>query len=520
MPFDPDAYLKSKMPSPAPTGAPAPTFDPDAYLKAKAGPSLVDQATDLAKSAGRGLLNKAAEAGDYIDRYAGSPVRAAVGSLQASPSLPKAAEAYKNQFGQPTEFAPTPKQLAQTAGVPNTALSEKIPSLYSETGEGWKLKKGGALDPTASGVAGFGLGMATDPTNYIPFDAALSAAGSGIQKAAPKIVETLSGIPSQKTRNYIEDIKGINKKIAENSADIGSASDATKRTINQQITTGKSKLNSAISEELKTLPTEKTISNAPIIQKLESEKAKIRPETNPSAIKEIDKHIDTIKSLADDAGNMNAKDLFDAKQYLQKVGKNAYGEGGQIFLAAPESARAAKGAAAVSRKALNEIAPKIKEANNQLALLHDFEDGLVKNLIKEGGSERDLVIAGSNPSSRQRKSLELLDKILGTDSVKQAKDLSAFSAYASPGLLPMSGHGTTSTSRSLIGAGAGLLAGGGHLNPAFMIPAAAATSPLAAKGLLNVTIPASNFLKDNASLLNRGLIGVRAGGKANSVIGQ
>lgn len=479
-----------------------------------------DTAEDLERKAGRGLLGSAlngvGKAAEFLESHSNAPIRSAVSSLQDDLNVPKAWSAFKNQWGAPSEQAPTNKQIAEKMGFPDTPLSKGIPSIYSDTGEDWKLKKGGPLDLTASGTAGFLWGLGTDPTNIIPYEkiykgvgtlakqaspyvGGLIKGGSKIpeaifQKTAPKITEALTGVPSQKTLNYIEDVKGINQKIAEHSADIGSASDATKRTINQQIATGKNKLNSVISEELKTLPIEKNVSSAPIIEKLEAEKAKIRPETNPSAIKEIDKHIDTIKSLADETGNMNPKDLFDAKQYLQKVGKSAYGESGQIFLAAPESARAAKAAGSVARKSLNSVAPNIKEANNQLALLHDFEDNLVKNLLKEGGSERDLVIAGSNSASRQRKSLELLDKILGTDSVKQAKDLSAFSAYANPGLLPMSGHGTTSTSRSLLGLGGGLLAGHGHLNPAIMLPAAAATSPLAAKGLLNVASPVTKSI--------------------------
>ncbi len=482
-------------------------------------PSIGEQAVGYAKKAGMGLLKGAETVAEYADRYTGAPVRSAVGSLQDDLDLSKAAGAYKKQFGRPTEYAPTGKDLAEKAGVPGTSLSEKLPGLYSETGEGLPLKKGGLLDPTLSGTVGVAIGAATDPINYIPLEAAFKAVGTGVQKAAPRVVETLSGVPAQKTANYIEDIKGVNKKIAEHSGDIGSASDATKRSINQQILTGKGKLNTTISEELKSLPTERTISNAPIIERLQAERAKLRPETNPSALKEIDEHISVIKSLGDDLGNMNAKDLFDAKQYLQKVGQSAYKKDGQIFVSAAESAKAAKAGGAVSRKVLNSIAPKIKEANNQLSLLHDFEDNLIKNLIKEHGSERDLIIAGSNKASRQRKSLELLDKVLGSDTVKQAKDLSAFSAYAKPGLVPLS-NGTTSTTRTISGLAGGLLLGGGKIDPALMIPAAAATSPIVHKGLLNAAIPASNALKNNAADLEKAIIAARLGAAGGSAISK
>ena len=96
------------------------------------------------------------------DQFLKAPTRAAIAELQAGHGLAGATPAFMNQFGNPdTESVPSYKEIQQTAGVPNTALSDVAPSLY-----GGFLQKGGVLDPTLSGVAGVGLDLATDPMSY------------------------------------------------------------------------------------------------------------------------------------------------------------------------------------------------------------------------------------------------------------------------------------------------------------------------------------------------------------------
>jgi hypothetical protein len=73
--------------------------------------------------------------------------------------------AVKNFGGRFQRFSdpnvPEATDIAARGGVPLTALSEKIPGIYSETGEGAKLKKGGFFDPTAAGMVGLGIDIAT-----------------------------------------------------------------------------------------------------------------------------------------------------------------------------------------------------------------------------------------------------------------------------------------------------------------------------------------------------------------------
>jgi hypothetical protein len=81
---------------------------------------------------------------------------------------------------------PGAADIMEKAGVPNVALSEVLPQMYSETGEGLALEKGGIFDPTARGVAGLVADVALDPTTYLaaPLKAAqLAKAGTAAGKA-------------------------------------------------------------------------------------------------------------------------------------------------------------------------------------------------------------------------------------------------------------------------------------------------------------------------------------------------
>lgn len=152
-------------------------FVPDAPEK-----SMADQAYDKLAEFGQGALdNVVVPVGRFVDRYTGSPSRAA---LSAALDKKNPIPAFAGQFGQDPENAPTGKDIARRLGVVDTSLSEVIPSLYSESGEGLPLKKGGILDPTASGVAGLGVDLAADWTNLIPGAVALSETARGAGKAA------------------------------------------------------------------------------------------------------------------------------------------------------------------------------------------------------------------------------------------------------------------------------------------------------------------------------------------------
>jgi len=71
------------------------------------------------------------------------------------------------------------------AGVPKGAsLSDAVPGIYSKTGTGFALKKGGMLDPSVRGAAGFVGDVALDPLTYL--SGGLSTVAKGGESAALK----------------------------------------------------------------------------------------------------------------------------------------------------------------------------------------------------------------------------------------------------------------------------------------------------------------------------------------------
>lgn len=142
----------------------------------------------LKDKAGEFLTDVVVPVGRTIDTYTGAPVRAAIGNAQdvSQWSLDNnPITAFAKQFGDAPEKAPTGKRLAQNMGLGETSVSDVLPSLYSDTGDEWlKFKRGGLLDPTASGAAGLGIDVAADWSNIVPVGAAAKLVGKGAAKGA------------------------------------------------------------------------------------------------------------------------------------------------------------------------------------------------------------------------------------------------------------------------------------------------------------------------------------------------
>lgn len=82
------------------------------------------------------------------------------------------------------QIAPSYGEIMGNLGVPEGgSLSDVIPQIYSETGEGAALQKGGMLDPTTRGAVGFGLDVLLDPTTWVGGGVArLAKSASGAKK--------------------------------------------------------------------------------------------------------------------------------------------------------------------------------------------------------------------------------------------------------------------------------------------------------------------------------------------------
>lgn len=110
---------------------------------------------------------------DYAGRgldYVGGVSRAAVGTTLGQSRPGDMARVLEGN-------APRTDEYLDRAGVgKGTSLSDLAPAMYSNTGDEWlKLKRGGMLDPSARGTAGFVGDVALDPLTYL--SGGLSAAG-------------------------------------------------------------------------------------------------------------------------------------------------------------------------------------------------------------------------------------------------------------------------------------------------------------------------------------------------------
>jgi hypothetical protein len=89
---------------------------------------------------------------------------------------------------------PSSAAMMEKMGVPKSGeISDVLPFLYSETGEGWPLQKGGALDASARGFSGLVADVALDPLTYLTMGAApaISKFGRAAEVAAAPITSTL-----------------------------------------------------------------------------------------------------------------------------------------------------------------------------------------------------------------------------------------------------------------------------------------------------------------------------------------
>lgn len=82
---------------------------------------------------------------------------------------------------------PGASDIMARAGVPEGySLSDILPQIYTQDGDGLALQKGGMFDPTARGAVGLAADIVTDPTTYLaaPLKAAqLAKAGTSMGKA-------------------------------------------------------------------------------------------------------------------------------------------------------------------------------------------------------------------------------------------------------------------------------------------------------------------------------------------------
>lgn len=155
------------------------------YLRKKQGsikPSLGEQATAQAFGT---LTKPLVAATEYVDRYLGAPYRAAYEKYQKGGGFGDVMDAYIQQYGQPTEKAPTTAKLYENLGV----SGEQTVPFASVKGLGTPYARFEQTKISPSEIAGGVTGFALDPTNLIPMKPIKGAAYFG-----PKALETAADL--------------------------------------------------------------------------------------------------------------------------------------------------------------------------------------------------------------------------------------------------------------------------------------------------------------------------------------
>lgn len=143
---------------------------------------------------------------EVLDHFTGAPARQAVfTTIQETNSGKSAVEALasgfkagaKRLFGMEEGEPPQGADIAQQLGMTESSLSDLVPGIFSKTGEGAPLKKGGIFDLTAQEVAGIPIDMFLTLPVGTAFGVAKRVAGKGGQEAkriAKGTVDLLGGV--------------------------------------------------------------------------------------------------------------------------------------------------------------------------------------------------------------------------------------------------------------------------------------------------------------------------------------
>jgi hypothetical protein len=98
--------------------------------------------------------------------------------------------------------APSSSEIMEKLGVKEMgSLSDAFPELYSETGKGLPLQKGGMFDPTTRGALGFAGDIVTDPLTYLA-GAGVAAKGAEAASESKPVFRKLKEVLSDERGSF------------------------------------------------------------------------------------------------------------------------------------------------------------------------------------------------------------------------------------------------------------------------------------------------------------------------------
>ena len=468
MPFDPDKYLASNN-EVQPEGS---SFDPDKYLAGgtQAEPSTKEQF------------------GPIENTYAG--IENAVGSgLSALQPVLKPISDLSSAVSKPIVegFKKTPKgQLYERAKnyiseqIPGT-LSDVIPGAYSETGEGFKLKKGGIADPSYKGAMETVENAIVDPMNLVvPEIGGLISKGAKVAGGvAKKAASSLSGLPKSVIETYMEHPAEINKMIT---SGIEGLPTQIHTEVKDTIQAAIKKTGSELADTIK--QSGGKVDMTKVAQSFDDaiKEAEDMYYKNPTEIN-LDNY-DTIKNIKDkyigQGGTIDPDAAFRLQQDLKELTKFAPKERvtGNLQGLPTDTKTIAKAArdsyAELNRQFETLTAGKSQQLKDTYSKYMSMQKD-VDALMGDSDKTFRTLKTANNPAKKMiKEKIKNIDKEFGTDLENKVNLMEAYSHLENPSLVPISSGGATSTSRTLTGAGVGGAIGGG-LGSAFGAPGLGAT---------------------------------------------
>lgn len=464
-----------------------------------------------------------------VDKYAGAPMRAGYGKFQDSlfkKGMPMdvagVAKAAYDQLGKDPAEAPTAEQLVDQNPIGRQLNRPEVKEAFASSPAalgvrglmapltGWD-RSGEIVGEVPKQAANLLVAGETDPLSYVPgavFEKplvkglqlggkALSSAG----KFGAYLAENTTGIPRQVWSNYAGRAKEIGKLAKDYVGDNRYMQAYTdfRNQVGEAIAGRKNQLNEMIDQGLGGASRGSKISITPIIEELDTSMRGLHPVTEKAAIDEIQALKNKVREIAPE-GKMSPWDAYKLQRFFHDRSMKAFAEGGQLFNPSSQAARAAKSARYKTTEMVNQFFPDtIKKANQQFVSLHNIDDMIPPSMLDPNGSAAALRRASLDPNSKERKALSQLSQFLHGDDrlVQQAMDLSTFEKMTNLPLNPLSGGGTTSTSRTLLGGGVGLL-GEASEDPEAKWAARAAGAMIASPALLKMGLDAGLMVPNAA----------------------
>lgn len=465
-----------------------------------------------------GVIGKAI---DTLERYGSAPMRAAYGAAQKGlleRGIPMdvvgGVKAAYEQFGADPSKAPTAAELVEQNPIGKVFSNKGVQEAFAGTPAGsaikmWLLPFVG--NERAKEISGkvpkkaleFLVGAETDPVSYVPgavFEKPLvqgakivGKTAGALGKGGAYLAEQTTGIPRQVWANYGKRAKEIGRLAKDyvGESRYNQAFTDFRNTIGDAIAGRKNQLNEMIDKGLSGASRSSKIPVEPILKELDVTMRGLHPVTEASAINEIQGLKNIVRELAPE-GKMSAWDTYKLQRYFHNRSMNAFAEGGQIFNPSSQAAKAAKSARYKTTELVNKLFPDtIKKANQEFVLLHNIDDIIPPSMLNPNASVAALRRAALDPNSKERKGLAQLSRFLHGDDrlVQGALDLATFEKTTNLPINPLSGGGTTSTSRTLLGGGVGLL-GEASDDPQLKWAARGAGAMIASPALLKLAIDA------------------------------